>query len=58
MHDEPSIERRDAIAVLTIDRAARRNALSDALVENLRATLQLQYALNVWPKFLERYSIS
>ena len=24
----------------------------------LRATLQLQYALNVWPKFLERYSIS
>lgn len=25
---------------------------------NLRATLQLQYALNVWPKFLERYSIS
>jgi hypothetical protein len=25
---------------------------------SLRATLQLQYALNVWPKFLERYSIS
>ena len=23
----------------------------------LRATLQLQYALNVWPKFLERYSV-
>jgi hypothetical protein len=25
---------------------------------SLRATLQLQYALNVWPKFLERYCIS
>ncbi|HEX6017068.1 MAG TPA: hypothetical protein VFZ28_03110 [Burkholderiaceae bacterium] len=25
---------------------------------SLRATLQLQYALNVWPKFLERYGIS
>ena len=25
---------------------------------SLRATLQLQYALNVWPKFLERYSVS
>jgi len=25
---------------------------------NLRAALQLQFALNVWPKFLERYSIS
>jgi hypothetical protein len=24
---------------------------------HLRATLQLQYALNVWPKFLERYSV-
>lgn len=24
---------------------------------SLRATLQLQYALNVWPKFLERYSV-
>lgn len=24
----------------------------------LRATLQLQYALNVWPKFLERYAIA
>jgi hypothetical protein len=23
----------------------------------LRATLRLQYALNVWPKFLERYSV-
>jgi hypothetical protein len=28
--------------------------LADA---NLRATLQLQFALNVWPKFLERYSV-
>jgi hypothetical protein len=28
--------------------------LADA---SLRATLQLQYALNVWPKFLERYSV-
>ena len=25
---------------------------------SLRATLQLQYALNVWPKFLERYCVS
>lgn len=25
---------------------------------HLRATLQLQYALNVWPRFLERYRIS
>ena len=25
---------------------------------SLRATLQLQFALNVWPKFLERYSVS
>jgi hypothetical protein len=24
---------------------------------NLRATLQLQFALNVWPKFLQRYNI-
>jgi len=24
---------------------------------SLRATLQLQFALNVWPKFLERYSV-
>jgi hypothetical protein len=24
---------------------------------SLRAALQLQYALNVWPKFLERYSV-
>ena len=24
---------------------------------SLRATLQLQYALNVWPKFLERYCV-
>jgi hypothetical protein len=24
---------------------------------NLRSTLQLQFALNVWPKFLERYSV-
>lgn len=24
---------------------------------NLRATLQLQFALNVWPKFLQRYHI-
>jgi hypothetical protein len=25
---------------------------------NLRATLQLQYTLNVWPRFLERYGVS
>lgn len=24
---------------------------------NLRSTLQLQFALNVWPKFLQRYHI-
>lgn len=24
---------------------------------SLRATLQLQFALNVWPKFLERYCV-
>jgi hypothetical protein len=24
---------------------------------SLRAALQLQYALNVWPRFLERYSV-
>ena len=24
---------------------------------NLRSTLQLQYALNVWPKFLQRYHV-
>ena len=24
---------------------------------NLRSTLQLQFALNVWPKFLQRYHV-
>jgi len=39
MHDELSVERRGAVAVLTIDRPARRNALGDALVARLRAVL-------------------
>jgi len=39
MHDELSIERRGAVAVLTIDRPARRNALGDVLVARLRAVL-------------------
>jgi enoyl-CoA hydratase/carnithine racemase len=37
--DELKIERRDRVAVLTIDRPSRRNALGDALVANLRGQL-------------------
>ncbi len=39
MHDELSIDRREAVVVLTINRPARRNALGDDLVAKLRETL-------------------
>lgn len=37
--DELKVERRGRVAVLTIDRPSRRNALGDALVANLRSQL-------------------
>jgi len=40
MHDELSIERRGAVAILTINRPGRRNALGDALVARLGAVLE------------------
>lgn len=39
MTDELRLERRDGVAVMTIDRPRRRNALGDALVERMRTVL-------------------